>query len=54
MQPMGRLSMHSKCLGFFLLSFGAVGGRVRFFLKCPLSTQKVVNHFFTCIDKGEG
>jgi len=22
MQPMGRLSMHSKCLDFFLLNFG--------------------------------
>jgi hypothetical protein len=33
MQPMGRLSMHSKCLVFFLLSFcfggGGEGGRER-------------------------
>jgi hypothetical protein len=28
MQPMGRLSMHSKCLVFFLLSFGWVVGWV--------------------------
>ncbi len=67
MQPMGRLSVRSKCLYFFLLSFGAVWGedlfsfflcggrgRVRFFLKCRLSTGKVDNHFSTCIDKGEG
>jgi len=30
MQPMGRLSMHSKCLDVLLLRFGAVGGRIFF------------------------
>jgi hypothetical protein len=67
MEPMGRLSMHSKCLYLFLLSFEAVWGRiffhffvcvgrrrVRFFFKCPLCTLKVDNHFSTCIVKGEG
>jgi len=46
MQPMGRLSMHSKCLDFFLLSFGA--GIFSFFLcsqhvsfKFPMGSQYV-------------
>jgi hypothetical protein len=43
MQPMGRLSMHSKCLDFFVLKFfggGASGGRILkifpLFLTCSL------------------
>ncbi len=47
MQPMGRLSMHSKCLDFFLLSLpgGEGGGKEDFFLfsfvpnMFPLSSQ---------------
>jgi hypothetical protein len=31
MQPMGRLSMHSKCLDFFLSGGGGAGGRGRIF-----------------------
>jgi hypothetical protein len=50
MQPMGRLSMHSKCLAFYFFNFG-FGGRGGFFLfsfvpnMFPSSSQWVPNMF---------
>jgi hypothetical protein len=47
MQPMGRLSMHSKCLDFFLLSFGfgGEGGFFSFFSLFPTCSLQVPNGF---------
>ncbi len=57
MQPMGRLSMHSKCLDFFSFKFwvGAGAGGKGFFsfflcsqnvlIKFPMSSHQVPNMF---------
>jgi hypothetical protein len=46
MQPMGRLSMHSKCLVFFPFKFWVVGGRFfSFFLLFPTCSLQVSNVF---------
>jgi hypothetical protein len=52
-QPMGRLSMHSKCLDLFFLSFGARGGEDFFHFsfvpnKFPSSSQWVPIRFPMC------
>ncbi len=55
MQPMGRLSMHSKCLDFFVLKlFGAGAGWGRIFINSfvpdmfPSSSQRVPIKFLMC------
>jgi hypothetical protein len=46
MQPMGRLSMHSKCLDFFAFKFGGGGGGVgKGFFSFFLRSQHVPNGF---------
>jgi hypothetical protein len=48
MQPMGRLSIHSMCLDFFLLSFRGGGGRFFFFFSffhCSQHVLQVPNGF---------
>jgi len=47
MQPMGRLSMHSKCLDFFAFKFGqGWGGRYFFiFPSFPICSLQVPNGF---------
>jgi hypothetical protein len=46
MQPMGRLSMHSKCLDFFLFKFW-IGGEDFFFIfpLFPMGSHQVPNVF---------
>jgi hypothetical protein len=45
MQPMGRLSMHSKCLDFFSFKFWVSGGRWGGFFSFFLSSQHVLVKF---------
>ncbi len=47
MQPIGSLSMHSKCLDFFLLSFGWEGWEA-FVPKCSLQVPNMFPRFLMC------